>query len=255
MKHTALFLFAVLAAILGPIGCEEHGSPNPPAVQVYFSPQGGCTEAIVSQLAESRTSILVQAYSFTSSPIAKALVDAHERGVDVRVILDKSQRTEKYSSADFLVHAGIPTAIDAEHAIAHNKVMVVDGEIVITGSFNFTKSAENNNAENLLILRDAWLAGKYTANWTAHAQHSEPYSAKSAENSSPAAPHASGASLADVARGSANHVALVASNNSEIFHRSTCRSAVKIAANHREGFATRAEAMAAGKRPCGECKP
>ena len=77
--------------------------------------------------------MLVQAYSFTSAPIAKALVDAHKRGVDVRVILDKSQRTEKYSSADFVAHAGILTLIDAKHAIAHNKVMVIDGETVLTG--------------------------------------------------------------------------------------------------------------------------
>jgi len=68
--------------------------------------------------------ILVQAYSFTSIPIAKALVDAHKRGVDVRVILDKSQRGEKYSSADFVLHAGIPTFIDAKHQIAHNKIMI-----------------------------------------------------------------------------------------------------------------------------------
>ena len=58
-------------------------------------------------------------YSFTSAPIAKALVDAKKRGVDTEVILDKSQRTEKYSSADFVAHEGIPTFIDAAHAIAH----------------------------------------------------------------------------------------------------------------------------------------
>ena len=68
----------------------------------------------------------MQAYSFTSAPIAKALVDAKRRGLDVAIILDKSQRTEKYSSADFLAHADIPTFIDAAHAIAHNKVMVID---------------------------------------------------------------------------------------------------------------------------------
>jgi phosphatidylserine/phosphatidylglycerophosphate/cardiolipin synthase-like enzyme len=85
---------------------------------------------------------LVQAYSFTSAPIANALVDAHKRGVNVQVILDKSQRTEKYSSADFVARAGIPTFIDAKHAIAHNKIMVIDGYEILTGSFNFTKAAE-----------------------------------------------------------------------------------------------------------------
>src|SRR5215475_14190405 len=91
-------------------------------------------------------------YSFTSAPIAKALLDAHKRGVQVQVILDKSQRTEKYSSADFLANQGVPTMIDAEHAIAHNKVMIIDGKTVLTGSFTFTKAAQTQNAENLLII-------------------------------------------------------------------------------------------------------
>lgn len=121
---------------------------------------------------------MVQAYSFTSAPIAKAVVDAHKRGVQVKVILDKSQRTEKYSSADFVAYAGIPVSIDAKHKIAHNKVMIIDGSTVITGSFNFTKSAEEGNAENLLIIYDPDLAVKYTENWKKHGEHSEPYTGK-----------------------------------------------------------------------------
>jgi phosphatidylserine/phosphatidylglycerophosphate/cardiolipin synthase-like enzyme len=69
---------------------------------------------------------------------------------------------------------GIPVKIDAQHAIAHNKVMVIDGETVITGSFNFTKAAEESNAENLLIIHDKKLASLYIKNWQEHAQHSEP---------------------------------------------------------------------------------
>lgn len=144
-------------------------------IQVLFSPKGGCTEAVVSNLDKATNTVLVQAYSFTSAPIAKALVDAEKRGVKVQVILDKSNRTEKYSSADFLLHAGIPTWIDAKHAIAHNKIMVIDSRTILTGSFNFTKAAENNNAENLLAIDDAALAKKYTVNWQKHLEHSEPY--------------------------------------------------------------------------------
>jgi phosphatidylserine/phosphatidylglycerophosphate/cardiolipin synthase-like enzyme len=142
---------------------------------VCFTPGENCTELIVHALGEAKRSILVQAYSFTSAPIAKALLDAHRRGVRVEVILDKSQRTEKYSSANFLANQGVPTKIDAEHANAHNKIMIIDGEIVITGSFNFTKAAQEKNAENLLIIRDKALVQQYTANWQAHAQHSQPY--------------------------------------------------------------------------------
>jgi len=142
---------------------------------VCFTPGGNCTELLVNAIAGAKTSILVQAYSFTSAPIAKALLDAHKRGVRVQVILDKSQRTEKYSSADFLANQGVPTTIDSNHAISHNKVMILDGDTVITGSFNFTKAAQEKNAENLLIIRDTALAAQYTANWQAHAQHSQPY--------------------------------------------------------------------------------
>jgi phosphatidylserine/phosphatidylglycerophosphate/cardiolipin synthase-like enzyme len=87
-------------------------------------------------------------------------------------MLDKSQRTGKCSSADFLANQGGPTMIDANHAISHNKVMIIDGETVITGSFNFTKAAQEKNAENLLIVRDQALAAQYTQNWNAHWQHS-----------------------------------------------------------------------------------
>jgi phosphatidylserine/phosphatidylglycerophosphate/cardiolipin synthase-like enzyme len=148
---------------------------TPSAVTVCFTPGGNCMEQIVNALSEAKSGILVQAYSFTSAPIAKALLEAHKRGVQVQVILDKSQRTEKYSSADFLANQGVATMIDANHAISHNKVMVIDGETVITGSFNFTKAAQEKNAENVPIIRDKALAAQTTQNWQAHAQHSQPY--------------------------------------------------------------------------------
>ena len=129
-----------------------------------FTPGGNCTDLIVNAVGGAKTSILVQAYSFTSAPIAKALLDAHKRGVRGEVILDRSQRTEKYSSADFLANQGVPTKIDAAPAMPYNKVIIVDGETVITGSFNFTKAAQEKNAENLLIIRDKALTGQYTQN-------------------------------------------------------------------------------------------
>lgn len=146
--------------------------------RVYFSPGGGATEAIVKALGRAQTSVYVQAFSFTSSPIAKALTQAQRRGVRVEAILDKSNLTDRYSAADFLVHAEIPTYIDSTHAIAHNKIMIIDGHLVITGSFNFTKAAESSNAENLLIIDDQELAARYLENWQLHARHSEKYHGK-----------------------------------------------------------------------------
>ena len=146
-----------------------------PPVQVYFSPHGGCTEAIIKQIDNAKSEILVQAYSFTSTPIAKALLEAYKRNVRVEVILDKSQKSQNYSSATFLANSKIPTFIDSNHAIAHNKVMIIDKNTVITGSFNFTKAAESKNAENLLIINSPEIAKLYIENWKNHKDHSDPY--------------------------------------------------------------------------------
>lgn len=168
---SALISFGLLLLLAG---CYPQGSV-PQGVRVFFSPHGGATEAVVSALEHATNTVLVQAYSFTSAPIARALVDASHRNIKVQVILDKSQRTEKYSEADFLKNEGIPTMIDAEHAIAHNKILIIDGYLVLTGSFNFTKAAEENNAENLLVINDPELARQYAQNWSVHAGHSEAY--------------------------------------------------------------------------------
>ena len=165
---TALFLVFSLPVSLqaGQTAADE---------QVYFSPKGGCTEAIVKNLDQAERYVLVQAYSFTSEPIAEALVNAHKRGVKVKVLLDKSQRYGKGSKLGLLVDAGISVMIDTKHSIAHNKVMIIDGITVMTGSFNFTNAAEDKNAENLLIVHDKVVAKKYHDNWNRHQQHSEPY--------------------------------------------------------------------------------
>jgi phosphatidylserine/phosphatidylglycerophosphate/cardiolipin synthase-like enzyme len=146
--------------------------------QVYFSPNGGTTQAIIKEISDAKSEILIQAYSFTSTPIAKALVDAHKRGVKVESILDKSQRKAQYTSATFLANMRVPTFIDDKHAIAHNKIMIIDKATVITGSFNFTKAAEEKNAENLLIIKSKELANLYIDNWMKHREHSEPYAPK-----------------------------------------------------------------------------
>ncbi|HXY55470.1 MAG TPA: phospholipase D family protein [Nitrospirota bacterium] len=148
---------------------------NNAPTQVYFSPKGGCTEAIVDALNHAKSEILVQAYSFTSKDIAKALLEAHKRGVHIEIILDRSNRSKNYSAGDFAAHMGISTYIDSAHAIAHNKIIVIDKKTVITGSFNFTKAAENNNAENLLIISSTDLAKYYIQNWETHKEHSVAY--------------------------------------------------------------------------------
>jgi phosphatidylserine/phosphatidylglycerophosphate/cardiolipin synthase-like enzyme len=167
-----LVLLAVAVAIAVRAGTPEIKDA---VLHAYFSPKGGCTAAVVDEIDKAKSTMLIQAYSFTSKPIAEALVNAHKRGVKIEVILDKSQRTEKYSECDFICHAGIPTLIDAQHEIAHNKIIIIDNETVITGSFNFTRAAEDHNAENLLVIKSKALAEQYTANWKEHAGHSDVY--------------------------------------------------------------------------------
>jgi len=171
MKLAPCILIAALLALTGQVPQERADASN--SIQVYFSPSDSPTTAIIETLDNAKESVHVQAYSFTSAPIAAALKRAHDRGVAVKVILDKSQVSDKYTSATFLKRAGIAMWIDSKHAIAHNKVMVVDGRTVITGSFNFTKSAEERNAENLLVIRDERIANRYLANWEKCKVHSE----------------------------------------------------------------------------------
>lgn len=144
-----------------------------PQIQICFTPGQDCTSVIVNEIKSAHKSILVQAYSFTSAPIAKALVEAHKRGIVVKVILDKSQKTAKYSSSKMLQNYHIPTSIDYKVAIAHNKVMIIDSKTVITGSFNFTKAAQFKNAENLLVIHDKDIALQYAKNWLSRERQSE----------------------------------------------------------------------------------
>jgi phosphatidylserine/phosphatidylglycerophosphate/cardiolipin synthase-like enzyme len=171
MKKKAL-VFLWLVLFLGTTcSLAQAGS-----IRVYFSPNGGCTDVILSQLNQAKTEILLQAYSFTSKPIAQALIRAQKRGVRISAVLDKSNRSQKYSAATFLKNMGISVFIDDKHAIAHNKIMIIDNRVVITGSFNFTMAAENKNAENLLILEDIpEITRAYQENFQSHLQHAVSY--------------------------------------------------------------------------------
>jgi phosphatidylserine/phosphatidylglycerophosphate/cardiolipin synthase-like enzyme len=141
---------------------------------VYFTPPAGAAQAIVQAVDASRQEVLVQAYGFTHNAIAQSLLRAQARGVQVRVLLDaKSDKTNRYV-IDLLQDAQVPLRGDGRHAIAHNKVMVIDESVVITGSFNFTNSAETRNAENFLILRSPVLAQRYKQEWQAHWAHATP---------------------------------------------------------------------------------
>jgi len=135
-------------------------------VEVAFSPNAGAQNMIIRAIGETKKTIKVQAYGFTNPEIAKALIAAHKRGISVQVVLDKSQETEKYSSATFFANSGIKVRIEKEFAIADSKIMIIDAETLITGSYNFTKAAEEKMAENVLVFHgNKELVGLYQENW------------------------------------------------------------------------------------------
>jgi phosphatidylserine/phosphatidylglycerophosphate/cardiolipin synthase-like enzyme len=148
------------------------GAETAQVLGVYFTPPSGAGKELVQWIDQARQEVLVQAYGFTHNAIAQALLRAHARGVKVMVLLDqKSQSTNQYV-IDLLQGQKVSLKYDGRHAIAHNKVMVIDHSVVVTGSFNFTNSADSRNAENLLVLRSEGLAERYRSNWQLHWDHS-----------------------------------------------------------------------------------
>jgi hypothetical protein len=149
--------------------CDSVTLPVMGAVEVAFSPKGGCTSSTIRFLDEAKESIRMAAYGLTSNPIGKALVEAKKRGVDVRVVVDREhngKRDTANSVANFLAANGIPVRVDAAVRIQHNKVIIVDNRSVQNGSFNFTSAGQMSNAENIIIHHGfPALARVFTANW------------------------------------------------------------------------------------------
>lgn len=130
---------------------------------------------MVEQVGKAKHTLKVEAYRLTSPPIAQAILDAHKRGVLVSIIIDKAQQSDKYTDATFFANAGLSVLIDPKHPIHHNKIVIVDDETVVAGSFNFSSNAELN-AENLLIIEGKPVIAKaYVDNFADHRSHCMPY--------------------------------------------------------------------------------
>lgn len=133
--------------------------------KVCFTPSQACLPMIIAELDQAKTTIQMQAYSLTSKPIADALIRAKRRGVHIIVLADKSQKRERYTQVKLLKRSGIAVYIDHRPAIAHNKIIIIDGLTVIGGSYNFSNSAESRNAENVTIIKNKDFAALYEANF------------------------------------------------------------------------------------------
>ncbi|WP_259596789.1 phospholipase D family nuclease [Burkholderia thailandensis] len=158
---------AMAVAATGAIAAQP--LPAGAAYDLGFSPASGSASAldvVVRAIDSARSSIVVVAYSFTSKPIATALLAAHRRGVKVAVVADRGQNSKSYSAVWFLANQGVPVRLNDRYEATHDKFMVIDGLHVETGSFNYSSAAANRNAENALVLWNTKsLADRYGAEW------------------------------------------------------------------------------------------
>ena len=151
-----IFAVAVACALLCSSAHTQQFIATPPtaanaSVQVFFSPGSHVEQAIAGEILGARKRVWLAGYEFTSPVIARALREAYERKIDVEVVLDQSQNTDRYSSATYFHNAGVPLWINSRYPLMHHKFFVVDDETVGLGSMNFTKRGATANAENFNI--------------------------------------------------------------------------------------------------------
>lgn len=152
-----------------------------PSVQVGFSPEGSARKLVLDTIAGAKHSIQILAYAFQAPDIAQALVDAENRGVDVRVVVDKKRNRGKASKSamDFVTRNGVELRTNDRFHIHHDKTIIVDGNTVETGSFNFAPSAETVNSENVVVIRDMpEVSRQYLAHWQSRWDLGKPYPAR-----------------------------------------------------------------------------
>lgn len=150
-QQTAKYPYTVTTIISAQVG---------PNYEVYFSPNGGCEARLLYWIGRANSSIHIMIYSFTLDTVGDALIAANKRNVDVRIVMEKSEIGQG-SEYEKMKRAGIQVRLDTNPAIMHNKVAIIDGTVVITGSYNWSASAETRNDENLIIIRSAQVAAEY----------------------------------------------------------------------------------------------
>ena len=177
----ALNIFHLASAVAATTAEAQQPIAAQGTLQPLFAPWDNIEAAIIEVIAGARQQVLVQAYLLTSKKIATTLLAAHRRGIEVKVLVDAEQLERVDSSvAPKLAAGGIPVWLETKYQNAHNKVIVVDAAtpkaVVLTGSFNFTWTAQHRNAENLLIARNnPALAERYASNWERHKNEATPY--------------------------------------------------------------------------------
>ena len=127
-------------------------------IGVCFSPHGGCKNSVIDEIKNAKTEILVAMYYFTDNDITNEVCKSKKKGVNIRVVLDKSQKMGKYNKSIKLVENNIPVRYDTRDGLMHNKFAVIDDTVLVTGSFNWTRSADEKNRENIMVIKNPEVA-------------------------------------------------------------------------------------------------
>ena len=177
--RVAAWALALSACLAAPAAASQRFAAEG-ELEVAFSPRDDAEAVVLLVIREARRTLLVQAYVFTSRRVADEIVAAHRRGVKVAVLADaQMNRRAKGNALPRLLAAGVPVALETGYAAAHNKLLIADeagpGCAVLTGSYNFSWSAQNRNAENLLVVREhCALVRVYADNWRRHRAEATP---------------------------------------------------------------------------------
>jgi phosphatidylserine/phosphatidylglycerophosphate/cardiolipin synthase-like enzyme len=135
---------------------------QPQDLVVYcFSPGGDCDQVLIGQIDSAKTKIHVLIYSFTLDNVRDALIAAHNRGVDVKVVMEQQNVNAAGSEYYALKNAGVSVRWDSNSALMHDKFTVIDGHIIMTGSYNWTQSSTDSNNENLAVIDSTSWASAY----------------------------------------------------------------------------------------------
>lgn len=223
-------------------------------IEVLFSPADDCAKRIVSEVGKAKNTIVVAMYYFTSRPIAQALINTSARGVDVRVCMDGSEPHYEYSKAVYLENKNIPIKLITGKGIMHNKYCIIDDEVIITGSYNWTTRADLENDENLLIIRSQEIAKRYKEEferlWSGKKIDACQYTDEARVEKAPIEGFITAALLSKTQRN-----IYIGHKGTKKLHLSSCRWAAKIKSENRIEFSERQEAIDKGYTPCKVCKP
>jgi len=137
------------------------GSTQPQILEYCFSPNGNCDQVLIKYINQARSSIHIMIYEFTLKNIETSLVDARNRGIEVKLVMDRSESQSRSSLYPDLKQRGFDVKIADVAGILHDKVAIIDGQYVLEGSFNYTNSAVRSNAENLVVINDVTIAQAY----------------------------------------------------------------------------------------------